>query len=109
MNPSRACGDPDGVLRQPCRPPSVATRHDGLRDGSDPGQDPACRVGRVLAGEHPSRAGLYGLGETTVVGDWAIPATGTFVMDSFGFAYRPTQAAPAFEHVNGGLYKYGYD
>ena len=35
--------------------------------------------------------------------------TGTFAMDSFGFAYCPTQAPSGFEHVDGALYKYAYD
>ncbi len=58
---------------------------------------------RVLAGHHPSRAGLYGLGQTTVVGDCAMLETGSFAMDSFGFAYCPTHVPSAFELVDGAL------
>jgi hypothetical protein len=64
---------------------------------------------RVLAGEHPSRAGLYGFGRTTVVGECAMLEIGTIAVDSFGFAYCPAAAPPAFEHVNGALYRYAYD
>ena len=64
---------------------------------------------QVLAGQHPRRAGLYGLGETSILGDCAMLETGTFVISSFGFAYCPTGEPTAFEHVGGALYKYVYD
>lgn len=64
---------------------------------------------RVLAGEHPTRAGLYGFSETSIVGDCAMLETGTFAIDSYGFAYCPTGERPGYEHLGGALYKYAYD
>ena len=64
---------------------------------------------RVLAGEHPARAGLYGLSDTTVSGDCALLETGTFMISSFGFAYCPTGGRAGFEPVGGALYEYSYD
>ena len=65
---------------------------------------------RVLAGEHPTRAGLYGLSETRVTDDrCALLETGNFAVSSFGFAYCPDGRRPGSEHLGGGLYKYSYD
>lgn len=64
---------------------------------------------RVLAGEHPTRAGLYGLGHTSVSGDCALLETGSFMISSFGFAYCPNGTAAGHEHLGGGLYKYFFD
>ena len=62
----------------------------------------------VLAGEHPDRAGLYGFSETRVSGDCALLETGTFAIDSFGFAYCPKGNPGGFEDLGGGLFKYYY-
>ncbi len=64
---------------------------------------------KVLAGEHPARAGLYGFRDTRVSSACAMLETGGFAIDSFGFAYCPTRAPAGFEHVGGPLYKYTYD
>jgi hypothetical protein len=64
---------------------------------------------RVLAGEHPSRAGLYGFGQTSILDDCAVLETSTFMISSIGFAYCPTREPAAFEHLGGALYKYVYD
>jgi len=64
---------------------------------------------RVLAGEHPERAGLYGLGDTRIVGDCALLETGTFMISSFGFAYCPAGAPARYQPVGGPLYEYTFD
>lgn len=64
---------------------------------------------RVLAGEHPERAGLYGLSDTTVADDCALLETGTFAVSSFGIAYCPAGAPPGYHPVGGPLYEYSYD
>jgi hypothetical protein len=64
---------------------------------------------RVLVGEHPTRAGLYGFSETSIVEDCAMLETGSVAIDSFGFAYCPTGARPGDEHLGGALYKYSHD
>jgi hypothetical protein len=65
---------------------------------------------RVLAGQHPSRAGLYGFTRTEVSGDCALLQVGTVMIDSFGFAYCPTPTSARFEDdLGGGLYRYSFD
>ena len=64
---------------------------------------------RVLAGEHPTRAGLYGLSGTTVSGDCALLETGAFMIDSFGIAYCPAGAPSRYEPLGGPLYEYAFD
>jgi hypothetical protein len=64
---------------------------------------------RVLAGEHPIRAGLYGFSGTTVSGDCALLETGAFMIDSFGIAYCPAGAPSWYEPLGGALYEYSYD
>lgn len=64
---------------------------------------------QVLAGEHPTRAGLYGFGDTSIVDDCAMLETSTFAISSSGFAYCPTHEPTAFEHVGGSLYRYTFD
>jgi hypothetical protein len=66
---------------------------------------------RVLAGEHPTRAGLFALGRTSVMGECAMLRTGTFAVGEFGWAYCPTgrPVPPGWEHVEGKLYKYEFD
>ena len=61
---------------------------------------------KVLAGDHPSRAGLYGFSETRLADGCAMLETGTFAIDSFGFAYCPTQSPTGFDALGGGLFKY---
>ena len=65
---------------------------------------------RVLWGEHPSRAGLYGFTRTEVSGGCALLQIGTVMIDSFGFAYCPTASSARFEDdLGGGLYRYLFD
>lgn len=66
---------------------------------------------RVLAGEHPTRAALYGFELTTIVEGCAMLRTGTAFIAEFGWAYCPTgrPALPGFEHVEGALYTYDWD
>jgi hypothetical protein len=63
----------------------------------------------VLAGEHPTRAGLYGFSETSILEDCAMLETGTFAIDSYGFAYCPTGGRPGYEQLGGALYEYSDD
>lgn len=66
---------------------------------------------RVLAGETPPRAGLYGFRQTSIDRGCAMMETGIFFLDSLGFAYCPVGAPAASErhHLGGGLYKYAHD
>ena len=64
---------------------------------------------RVLAGERPTRAALYGLKHTSVSGGCALMTTGGLFIDSFGWAYCPDGAPEAFEPVGGSLYKFAFD
>ena len=65
---------------------------------------------KVLAGEHPCRAGLYGLGRTQVSGGCALLQIGTAFIDSLGFAYCPTGSSGRFDDdLGGGLYTFSFD
>ncbi len=44
---------------------------------------------KVLAGEQPRRAGLYGFRNSFASGGCAFLEAGTFGIESFGFAYCP--------------------
>lgn len=64
---------------------------------------------RVLAGEQPTRAGLYGFRGTSIEGGCAIMDTAIIAIDVVGFAYCPTRAPAAFGDLGGGLYQYYLD
>jgi len=59
---------------------------------------------RVLAGEHPGRAGLYGLSSTEIRNGCAMLGTGAAISSS-GFAYCPAGSPSGFRDLGGGLYK----
>jgi hypothetical protein len=64
---------------------------------------------RVLAGEEPSRAGLYGFRRTSIEGGCAMMETAIVAIDVVGFAYCPSGGPAAFEDLGGGLYQYHLD
>lgn len=66
---------------------------------------------RVLAGEHPTRAALYGFDQTRVMDGCALMTTARLAIDESGWAYCP-QGQPSsqpFNHVRGSLYSYSFD
>jgi len=66
---------------------------------------------RVLTGEHPTRAALYGFDETRVEDGCALLTTSRFFISESGWAYCPNgdPRSGRFEHVQGALYTYFFD